>query len=490
MKNNHPTNPFPLEILNKLAVIFETARERRDLTALMDGIQFADAIDISQFNNKEKCRLYFFIANAWSYILQLKYDSPEVIPLSSAEYENEIYNLRLARSFIKDAEAMLACQVLTNLGCAFSHVGRFVEAQHYFNEALMINPEFGMALGNKGYGLFRYARELYDDSHQFIFLQYAHKCLIGACKDTDVYAEARDFFLALANHIASIYPLDSLNDFKQYPDILSKAHKDEIDYRLWCIDNILFLNPLNDVIQQNIVARDILHTPTVTLKKGEKPIHLSLYNQIKQEYVSARYFFYDGAYKDIPHYSDREVSLYRVFDMPVYSINVEKVKIAFRMCYSIFDKIAYLLNIYLNLGLSNNRVSFRNIWHENGLLKNPIRTDILRNRALQGLFWLSKDLDEKEESPIEPDAKKIATIRNYIEHKSFKVVELKNNGNNEFPETFEIEQDDFYDKTLRLLKLTRSALIYLSAAIYEEESGKDRVKGITIPVDLDLLNHD
>ena len=250
------------------------------------------------------------------------------------------------------------------------------------------------------------------------------------------------------------------------------------------------MNPLNDVIQQNIVARDILHTPTVTLKKGEKPIHLSLYNQIKQEYVSARYFFYDGAYKDIPHYSDREVSLYRVFDMPVYSINVEKVKIAFRMCYSIFDKIAYLLNIYLNLGLSNNRVSFRNIWHENGLLKNPIRTDILRNRALQGLFWLSKDLDEKEESPIEPDAKEIATIRNYIEHKSFKVVELKDNINTEFPETFEIEQDDFYDKTLRLLKLTRSALIYLSAAIYEEESGKDRVKGITIPVELDLLNHD
>ena len=123
-------------------------------------------------------------------------------------------------------------------------------------------------------------------------------------------------------------------------------------------------------------------------------------------------------------------------------------------------------------------------------IKNPIRTDILRNRALQGLFWLSKDLDEKEESPIEPDAKEIATIRNYIEHKSFKVVELKDNINTEFPETFEIEQDDFYDKTLRLLKLTRSALIYLSAAIYEEESGKDRGKGSTIPVELDLLNHD
>ena len=114
--------------------------------------------------------------------------------------------------------------------------------------------------------------------------------------------------------------------------------------------------------------------------------------------------------------------------MPLYSLNIEKVKVAFRLCYSIFDKIAYLLNIYLKLGIASNKVSFRNIWHENANCRNPIRDDIFKESrsALRGLFWLSKDLDEKGDSPIEPEAKEIATIRNYIEHKSFKVVESVN----------------------------------------------------------------
>ena len=180
--------------------------------------------------------------------------------------------------------------------------------------------------------------------------------------------------------------------------------------------------------------------------------------------------------------------LYRVFDLPLYSINIEKVKIAFRLCYSIFDKIAYLLNIYLNLGIDKNRVTFRNIWHESGNVKNPIRTDIFNtyNVALQGLFWLSKDLYEKNSSPIEPEAKEIATIRNYIEHKSFKVVEAKNPCWNEAPETYEIEEDAFYDKTMRLLRLTRSALLYLSFAIYAEESHKTPL-GEIMPIEMELL---
>ena len=298
------------------------------------------------------------------------------------------------------------------------------------------------------------------------------------------YSTRGDVFVLGPNHTHAI----------EFDENKKHAHRDiycsdeDMDYRLWCIDNVLFLNPLNDVIQQNIVARDILHTPTMTLKREDKPIYQSIFNQIKQEFVTARFFFYDGVYHDGTHFSDREVTLYRVFDLPLYSINIEKVKIAFRLCYSIFDKIAYLLNIYLNLDIDKNKVTFRNIWHESGNVKNPIRTDIFNtyNLALQGLFWLSKDLYEKNSSPIEPEAKEIATIRNYIEHKSFKVVEAKNPCWNEAPETYEIEEDAFYDKTMRLLRLTRSALLYLSFAIYAEESHKTPL-GEIMPIEMELL---
>lgn len=64
-----------------------------------------------------------------------------------------------------------------------------------------------------------------------------------------------------------------------------------------------------------------------------------------------------------------------------------------------------------------------------------------------------------------------------MEHKSFKIVEGKNICWNESPETYEIERLDFYDKAFKILKLTRSALIYLSSLIYEEESSRKPLEG-------------
>lgn len=481
----------PIEILNHLATVFETSRSTNDLVRLRQGLELSSKVDVDRFSGQEKCRFYFFVANGWSYMLSLKHNSPEFIEPNSEEYENEIYHLRVALSCIDEAETIDACQILTNLGNAFSHVGRYAEAQYYYSWALSINPDFGMALGNKGYGLYRYARGIDDGINQFIFLQYARKYLLDGARKDDVYPEARNEFHKLANHIAATYPASELDDYKGYIDILAECGEEEKGYRLWCIDNVLFLNPLNDVLRQNVVAHDILHTPTMTLSITEKPIYQSMFNQIKQEFVTARFLFYEGAYSDKPHFSDRDVKLYSLFDMPLYSINVEKVKIAFRMCYSIFDKIAYLLNLYLKLGVDKNKVTFRNIWHQSGNSKNPVRSEIFNreNWALNGLFWLSKDLDEKGSSPIEPDAKEIATIRNYIEHKSFKVVEAKNTCWDETPETYEIEQDDFYDKTMRLLRLTRAALLYLSTAIYVEESSKKPLEGTVRPVEMMELHN-
>lgn len=486
---NNAGKSRPPDVLNALATIFESSREEKNLARLRKGLDFSETVDTAGFTDGEKCRFHYFVANGWSYVLQLENDTPDCLGPSSVPYEKQIYHLRKALSFMDKADEADICRILTNLGGAFSHVGRYADAQYYFDWALGIRPDFGMALGNKGYGLYNYAWELSDDVHRFIFLQYARRYLLEAAGRADVYPEASEGFRKLADHIAGACPAELLDDYKAYPDILADCSDEERDYRLWCMDNVLFLNPLNDVFRQSIVARDVLHVPVVTLRRTEKPVYVSVFNQIKQEYVTARFFFYEGAYTDRPHFSDRDVALYRAFDMPLYSINVEKVKIAFRLCYSIFDKIAYLLNIYLKLGVSPGRVSFRNIWHEGGSSRKPVRTDIFntRNRSLCGLFWLSKDLYENEESPIEPEAKEIAAIRNYIEHKSFKVVEAGNPCWDEAPETYEIEQDAFYDKTMRLLRLTRSALLYLSSAIYEEESSRAPLEGMVREVEMEML---
>ncbi len=345
-----------------------------------------------------------------------------------------------------------------------------------------------MAIGNRGFGLFHYAKLIYEPIHQFIFLQYARKDLLESCKMNDVYADAKNAFYSLAKHIETAYPIAELEDIKNYENYYKGLAEDEIDYRTWCAENKLFINPLNDVLIESVVANDYLFTPSMVLKVDEKPIYQSMFNQIKQEYVSARFLFYDSIQSNETHFSDKEVTLMDTLDYSVYSLSLEKTKISFKVCYSIFDKIAYFIFIYLNLGKINNRINFKTIWFKN-LDKNQGLNDKISNSnnwALRGLFWLSKDLYEKDfDVTIEPEGKELENIRNFIEHKSFKVVDSFNPEWSQETETYEIDRGLFEDKTFKILKLSRSALMYLSYMIYGEESERqeNRGDGVIIPVD-------
>jgi len=65
--------------------------------------------------------------------------------------------------------------------------------------------------------------------------------------------------------------------------------KKERAYRLWCLNNTLFLNPLNDIGPHRIAAQDILHLPPFVMSLGEPPALFGLFNQLKQEFVTARW---------------------------------------------------------------------------------------------------------------------------------------------------------------------------------------------------------
>jgi hypothetical protein len=483
----------PNEILELLGELFETSREENDLERLIKSIEIADAIKLDSFDSKTKAIFFYFLGNAWSYVQRIKYPDTK-FEFESEEIEKQIVNYRKALGLLRENDdEFIRCQVLTNLGNLFSHIGRIVEAQEYFNLCLETNPNFGMAIGNRGFGLFHYAKLIYEPTHQFIFMQYARKDLLKSCELKDVYNDAKNAFYSLAKHIETAYPVEILDDFKNYKDYFKGLKKDEVDYREWCVENRLFINPLNDVLNQSVVANDYLFTPSMVLKVDEKPIYQSMFNQIKQEYVSARFLFYESLLNNGIHFSDKEVTLMDTLDYAVYSLSLEKTKITFKICYSILDKVAYFIYIYLKLGKINNRISFKTIWFKNldknqGLHETITKTD---NWALRGLYWLSKDLYEKEfDTYIEPQAKEIANIRNYIEHKSFKIVESFNPLWSEETETFEIDRDLFVEKTLKMVKLSRSALMYLLFMIYEEESyrEKSRGEGLIMPVEFRNLN--
>ena len=69
-----------------------------------------------------------------------------------------------------------------------------------------------------------------------------------------------------------------------------------------------------------------------------------MFNQIKQEYVYARYLCFNSIEVDSVHYADENVYLIDCLDYVQYSIRVEGLKASFKTLYSLLDKVAMFIN--------------------------------------------------------------------------------------------------------------------------------------------------
>lgn len=168
------------------------------------------------------------------------------------------------------------------------------------------------------------------------------------------------------------------------------------------------------------------------------------------------------------------------------------MKIAFRVAYSIFDKIAYFINDYWALEIPERDVNFNRVWYFNKAL-NP-KIDKLENPCLRALYWLSKDFKDKGSTEdlilgqvMEPDASNLIALRNHLEHKYAKIHDDFYKPLNEVSDSlfkdelaYYISFSEFCNKSIRLMRLSRAAIIYLTLAVHHEERLKSsKLKGLT-----------
>lgn len=241
----------PEEICNILANIFETGREQRDKDVVQKGLELCGTVRFEQFDDHLKAIFHFFVSNGWSYLQKLTQplNSDSFWAFDNKEIENQVIHLRKALAYVTRLDRPdLESQILTNMGNTFSHVGRFVEATQFWQRAMQVLPGFGMAIGNLGFGLAHYAKVLYDDGHRFLFCQFAYKYLVEASGSEDVYPEGQDEFRRLASIIIKRYGISNIKKIQNLKKFKLGSSKEEKVYRQWCINNRLFINPLNDFI--------------------------------------------------------------------------------------------------------------------------------------------------------------------------------------------------------------------------------------------------
>lgn len=468
-------------------------RERGTARAL----EWANAIGKMDLTNAQRLELDYFQANAWANRAGKVQDKQAAWTWGNEPLQRQVLFLRSAvnNTTFEDADTVKKCQVLTNLANLLNTVGRFVEAHEYWNRALAIEPRFWMALGNRGYGRIEYAKAIYSQHAREELIWAAYQDLTRAVELVKEYPYgspgAPEFFNWHIADLLAKFGSDFLNHEMKFIDYSLGRSQREKDYRNWALRETLFLNTLNDLGIYSAAASDPLHLPAFVAPLNEPPILIGFFNQIKQEYVSARWLFFDAMDSDKAHFSDREVYLLDTLDYPVYSLAAEKMKLAFRATYSIFDKIAYFLNAYMKLSIPEKQVNFRSIWSTRVNKTSALRSEFegLENWPLRGLYWLSQDFFEAAFSDVtEPDARNINSDRNHLEHKYFKVhndlFDLVPETNPLFVDTLShsITRSDLEKKVLRLLKLARAALIYLACGMSARERRLREEKGQDIKI--------
>jgi hypothetical protein len=485
------------DALDAIAQLVDHAFDHGNLGLNARALSWSEAIAARPLGEADLATLDYFRANIWAHRQQVSHtDRTAAWSWDQEDQQQQIFFLRRALNNPAFAKltVMRRCQVLTNLGNQLDTVGRFIEARTMWSRALELRPDFWMARGNRGRALLSYGRALYDTGHRAVFALVAHQELQQAVLDLDrrpAFGDAslRSRFADAAADIAQHVDLDAVADSYRPHDFALGETSEEQRFRAWALAKVLFLNPLNDLGPHPIAARDVLLLPTFATAIDEAPVLAGFFNQLKQEYVSARWLYYEGVTEDEPHVSDRHVLLYNTLDYPALGLAVEKVKLAFRMAYSLLDKAAFFLNRYMGLGIPEHKVNFRSIWREKEGAPVRVQFEASENWPFRGLYWLSRDLFEPEfRALIEPDAQYMAELRNHLEHKYVKVVSMGVSGHLDDDFAHAVSRADLEGRTLHLLRLARAALTYLSLGMHKEEQRRRAASPDTLqaPMFLDL----
>lgn len=267
--------------------------------------------------------------------------------------------------------------------------------------------------------------------------------------------------------------------------------KEEKKYRAWCKDNILFVNPLNDLEAAWVVDHDVLNFPTYSTPVSEGPYLAASFSAIKNEYCYYRHLFYEGVNKKYAKFTDNGKYLTDTLDGVIYEGNIEKIKNALKGCFSVLDKISRLLDKYYELGSKN--IAFNRQWFD--------REEKLKDRQnpfITALFWLSKDFSQHDDDQRRPSywlddsAFEVRELRNELEHGWVRVIntghESCGHRRKGHDYAYTITSSDLTDKGIYVLKQTRNALMYFCLAVnFTEKFNKNDDKSITLKSDVPLI---
>lgn len=428
---------------------------------------------------------------------------------------------------------------LTNLGNFLSSQGRCFCAQYYWDLAIEID-ENPVAIVAKATDIIFRAGHLYDKYHIYIHYFYANQMILKAFKKIECLENEQKIPLEKGGTLYTFHKWYLKNyedqDFDYLKEYKQKTNsKTESRYHAWVARNKIFINDINDLCIEEIVFQDVLGLPSMiqkisgTLSLKESLVFHSNFDELRNEYTYARYLVFQASEikEESSHFYNKT---YPHTDDTLHAIDNLKtshMKSAFRILYSIFDKISYFLAKYFNLEIEDRKVSFQKVFGEykHGEFKPNKNFKDSGNYFIHALFYILKEVEQNSNKHfyINTEVHKLAKIRNHLEHRSFRIIddfgyelstkynfssklnyeellnqkqileENKLENSKQYLEIIEkikekeikskyileIPISEFEQSLMNLIRLVRNSLIYLSLAVhYEERQKTDTIDNI------------
>lgn len=412
------------------------------------------------------------LANAYSTIFdEERAKNPRIVLFNETKLdEARRYYKRAIMSQPKE-NASLA-QIFVNLGNCFDNLGRVIDALECYDHALNVKPNFGMALGNKGMAFLNYA--ILCGEHHGTFTLEAHTLLTAALRE-GVYPEAASTFSECIRLIEKRFPKLPFQNPAGYPgyQVRSRAKFEKFLIN-FCLQNKLYLNMCSFCQKCNAAIGDtaIIKTMIVSAKDNSYLVLSSYLNQIKQDYVGARFLLILSRYENLNlDFVDKRVTIINTLDYSLNNIYIQLVRTSFKTFYDILDKIAFFINDYLKLGIPDREIDFTKVWYSDN--RRTIRSKIAatNNISLNALFDIHRELDYGEKNVLK-------RTRNALTHRfvNIRITQEPENDEN-------MTESTLVARTLDLAKIVRNSVMYLLHFVNIEETKKQlKTKGPTLPL--------
>jgi tetratricopeptide (TPR) repeat protein len=371
----------------------------------------------------------------------------------------------------------LRAQLHINYGNCLSGLGRSIEAISEYNAALIHVPDHPMAWGNLGVKLERFAYISRYRTHLFDAYEALNKALTGTRLEEIGESRARSYFNEVRAHIETILnKIKKESGHSSEPEMSVNTSAHHQGYIKFCIKYQLFLNFCLMRQSREHMTEDSVRFSMVTAYNDNTtfPRLSRVVNEVKERYAAARLLAYEAINMPFDTQPYDEMTFYvDILDYAVYGIRVAKLKLAFESAYNILDKIAFFIKDYLRLEMSEKNIYFHTIWKKD----NKFRNEILdrKNYHLYGLYDISRDLQKGNY------LSHLREIRNHLTHRYLvpHIEKIDWLTSVDSPE-YHLGYRELLDRTIELLQLVRSAVIYLIAFIDQEERGKGGKENIHI----------